>query len=285
MAGSIAERVHRYILDGSDDDLRRLLLVSELAAEQTRATFRRAGVDEGWSAIECGCGPLGGLAILAEAVGPNGRVLGVDFSEPSVERARSVLGALDVENVEVVVGDVNEADGTSLGGPFDLAYSRQFLMHQPDPLHSLRSIGGLLRPGGLLIALEPLRNLPPRSHPHLDALDSCWELLHQVRDRTGVPPAAVEDLAQTATAAGFEVLDTGGWFAVTAPEEGFGFYAATTAALKDRATELGVASGAAVDELVTTLRAASADGYRWVASAGCLDLTLRRATEETLSAC
>jgi hypothetical protein len=55
-AEAIAERVRRYILDGSDEDLRRLLGVAEIAGEQARSAFRRVGMQEGWHAIDCGCG-------------------------------------------------------------------------------------------------------------------------------------------------------------------------------------------------------------------------------------
>jgi SAM-dependent methyltransferase len=278
MAGTISERVSRYILDGSDEDLRRLLIISEVLAEQTRATFRRAGIADGGSAIECGCGPLGGLAILAETVGPSGRVVGVDSSQPSIERARSVLATLELGNVEVIVGDINEMDLAAIGGPFDLAYSRQFLMHQPDRLHTLKRIAGLVRPGGWLIALEPLRSVPPHSHPRLEALESCWNLLHAVRDRTGVPTWAVEELPNTARAAGFEVVNTEGYFAILEPPVGFEIYAVLLEALRPRAIELDVESASSVDELVNTLRAARTGDYHWVASVGCLSLMLRAPT-------
>jgi hypothetical protein len=61
MAEAIAERVRRYILDGSDEDLRRLLGVAETTGEMARAAFSRVGMQEGWHAIDCGCGPIGGL--------------------------------------------------------------------------------------------------------------------------------------------------------------------------------------------------------------------------------
>jgi ubiquinone/menaquinone biosynthesis C-methylase UbiE len=61
---------------------------------------------------------------MAEMVGPAGRVVGVDFSEPTAERARSVVAALELGNVEVVAGDIHELDAAAVGGPFDLAYTR-----------------------------------------------------------------------------------------------------------------------------------------------------------------
>jgi len=41
MAEAVAERVRRYILDGSEQDLRRLLSISEVTAEMARAAFGR----------------------------------------------------------------------------------------------------------------------------------------------------------------------------------------------------------------------------------------------------
>jgi ubiquinone/menaquinone biosynthesis C-methylase UbiE len=93
MAEEVTERVRRYILNGSDQDLRRLLSIAERGAEATRTAFRRVGVQQGWNTIDCGCGPHGGLAVLAEMVGPAGRVVGVDVSQAAVQRARAVVAA------------------------------------------------------------------------------------------------------------------------------------------------------------------------------------------------
>jgi hypothetical protein len=68
MAGQAAERVSHYIPDGSDQDLRRLLIISELNAAAARAAFGGVGVQPGWNAIDCGCGPLGGLARRADEI-------------------------------------------------------------------------------------------------------------------------------------------------------------------------------------------------------------------------
>jgi SAM-dependent methyltransferase len=176
MAEAIAERVRRYILDGSDEDLRRLLGVAESTREMARSAFRRVGMQEGWHVIDCGCGPIGGLAVMAEMAGPAGRVVGVDFSEPAIQRARSVVAALQLGNVELFAGDIHELDAAVVGGPFDLAYTRFFLMHQPDPVWTLSQIARLLRPGGWVVAQEALRSPPPRSHPPsmLLALTGIW---------------------------------------------------------------------------------------------------------------
>src|SRR5215475_6517479 len=94
MGEAIAERVRRYILDGGDEDLRRLLTLAEATREMARSAFRRVGMQPGWHAIDCGCGPIGGLAVMAEMVGPAARIVGVDFNTSAVEQARTVASAL-----------------------------------------------------------------------------------------------------------------------------------------------------------------------------------------------
>lgn len=84
MADAVTERVRRYILD-------RLRL---------RAHRRPCG---------------------HEMVGPAGRVVGVDLNPAAVQRARAVASALELDNVEVVAGNLHELDPAALGGPFDLA--------------------------------------------------------------------------------------------------------------------------------------------------------------------
>jgi ubiquinone/menaquinone biosynthesis C-methylase UbiE len=277
MAEAIAERVRRYILDGSDEDLRRLLGVAEATREMARSAFRRVGMQEGWHAIDCGCGPIGGLAVIAEMVGPAGRVVGVDFSEPAVQRARSVVAALELGNVELFAGDFHELGPAAVGGPFDLAYTRFLLMHQPDPVRTLSQIARLLRPGGWVVAQEALRDPPPRSHPHLDALGAYWDLAYQVLERAGgVPHDAVNGLPGSARAAGLEVVEVGGSFPIVNPELGFDLHAGTLLAARERAVASGVATGQQVDDLVSEMRAAKGAGYEWVSTPFMLDLTFRK---------
>ena len=279
MAEAVAERVRRYILDGSDEDLRRLLSIAEVSAEMARAAFRRIGMQQGWTAIDCGCGPIGGLAVMAEMAGPGGRIVGVDFNPAAVQRARAVASALELDNVEVVAGDLHELDPAALGGPFDLAYTRLFMMHQADPVRTLRRIAGFLRPGGWFVAQEALRIPPPRSHPYLEALTGYWNLIYELLDRAGVPPGTVGDLPRSAREAGFEVAGMSGCFETADPELAFEIHASTLAAAAERAVQSGIAAGR-IDDLVQEIRAAKDGGYEWVSSPFYLDLTLRKPTVE-----
>ncbi len=277
MTKATAEQAGRYVLDGGDEDLRRLLSIAEVAAETARHAFRRVGIGAGWTAIDCGCGPIGALAVLAEMVGPAGRVVGVDFSEPTIQRARSVVAALGLQNVELAVGDIHNLDAATVGGPFDLAFTRCFLMHQADPARTLGQIAGLLRPGGWIVAQEPLPSPPPRSHPHLTALATYWDLLHEVMDMAGAPRGNVEGLERAARAAGLEVAEADGNFRTLDPQLGFEIHAATLAAARERAAQSGIAAGK-IDDLFLTLQAAKSGHYQWVSSPFFLDLALRKPT-------
>jgi SAM-dependent methyltransferase len=276
MSETIGERLRRYVLDSSDEDLQRLLHIAELSAEPTRAAFSKIGMEPGWRVIDCGCGPLGALAVMAEMVGPEGRVVGIDFSEPAVQRARSTASTLGLDNVEVHVGDIHDVDEQAVGSGFDLAFTRLFLMHQPDPARTMQRIAALLRPGGWLVAHEALRSPPPRSSPPLDALTTYWELLYDVVEELGAPQGSVDELARRARDSGFEVAETSGFFQVLEPELGFDVHASTIAAARSRAVESGVASEAELDALERTLRAAKEGGYDWVTTPFLLALTLRR---------
>jgi ubiquinone/menaquinone biosynthesis C-methylase UbiE len=275
MTDAVSERGSRYILDGTDQDLRRLLSIAELSAEMARAAFRRLGVQPGWNVIDCGCGPIGGLTVLAEMVGPAGRIVGVDANTAAIQRARMLLSALELGNVEVVAGDLHELDPAALGGPFDLAYTRCFLMHQADPVRTLRHVAGLLRPGGWLVAQEPLPSPPPRSHPHLDALTSYWNLIYESLYRAGTPLGAVENLPRSAREAGFEVAAMSGSSAIAGPEL-FETHAGTLIAARERGTQLGIAAER-IDDLARTIQTAKSGEYEWVTSPFYLDLTLRMA--------
>ena len=187
------------------------------------------------------------------------------------------MAALELGNVELFAGDIHELGTAAVGGPFELAYTRLFLMHQPDPVRTLSQIARLLRPGGWIVAQEALRGPAPRSHPHLDALGVFWDLTYQVLERAGgVPHDTVDGLAGSARAAGLDVVAVDGSFATVDPELGFELHAATLLAARERAVASGTAGGQQVDDLVSDLRAAKGGGYEWVSTPFFLDLTLRK---------
>lgn len=272
----ISERIQRYILDGSVEDLRRLLRIAQISGDAARTAFRRVGAQDGWVAIDCSCGPIGALAMLAEIVGPNGHVVGVDFSEPSLRMARSVI-ALGLDNAEVLAGDVNARAVEGLaGGRFDLAFTRCFLIHQPDPAHTLGRIAELLRPRR--------EGRGPRAAPQ-----PASAVVSPLRGADGILGADPRSDGVSGHAAPHHRRPTGGrlcsrprghqperLFDIVAPQVGFDLHASTLAAAKDRAIQSGRTTEDRVDEFVNDLRAAAHDPHDWVSTPFYLDLALQK---------
>ena len=276
MTQRAGDRVQRYLLDGSDEDLKRLLGLAEAHGEMARTALRRSGIAPGWNVIECGCGPIGALVQIAELVGEAGRVTGVDLNLAAVERARSVAAALGLGNVRAFAADVHDLEAGDAGGPFDLAYTRLLLVHQHDPERTLRQIAGLVKPGGWVIAQEPLALPLPRSFPDFDAVGAAWGLMADLVERSGAPSEAAEQLPRWAAAAGLEVVRMDGSFSFGPPEAYFDQYAGALTAMRERAVGAGLTTGQDIDAIVASLAAAQPAAYEWVTSPAYLDLTLRK---------
>lgn len=123
------------------------LWASQLALVQGELLAAAAPVP-GERVLDVACGT--GLVTLAaaEAVGPQGQVLGVDISGEMVEAARRRAQARRLGNLEFA-----RMDGERLelpDGGFDLALCALGLMYLPEPLQALRELRRVLRPGGRL---------------------------------------------------------------------------------------------------------------------------------------
>ncbi|MFL6245296.1 MAG: class I SAM-dependent methyltransferase [Thermoanaerobaculia bacterium] len=164
-----------YSLGATDAELRRLIQLASHEEDRVIDACRRAGVREGATVLDLGCGPLGALAALANVVGSEGTVIGIDANAHALEKARSLL-----PHVRLLQADVNELSHEQLGvDRVDLVYSRLMLLHQPDPARVIGRMAALLDPGGVVIAHEP-SDLPahaPASEPHVSAMTRVWELV------------------------------------------------------------------------------------------------------------
>lgn len=69
---------------------------------------RALDLDPGDTVVEFGCGPGVNLPALREAVGPTGRVVGVDLTRAMLARARGLVEREGWENVSLVQGDAIE---------------------------------------------------------------------------------------------------------------------------------------------------------------------------------
>jgi SAM-dependent methyltransferase len=94
--------------------------------------------------LDIGCGYGDTTRRLAELVGPEGEVVGVDVSEPFLDLAREEAAAQGLDNIDYRFGDVQIAD---LGGPYDYVFSRMGVMFFANPVQALRNVREAMRPG------------------------------------------------------------------------------------------------------------------------------------------
>jgi SAM-dependent methyltransferase len=183
-------RSETYYVAETDETIGRLIRLSRLEAQNVLDGLRRTDLGPGDKVVELGCGPLGALNELSDLVGPVGTVVGVDMDQAALGHARALLDRAGRDNVRLIHANVNAEPSEELRrlGPFDAAYCRAFLLHQPDPAQTLRRIAALLRPGGHVVAHELLEDPPPRSEPEVPEIGQFCSWLREVGQRVGTAP-------------------------------------------------------------------------------------------------
>jgi SAM-dependent methyltransferase len=135
----------------------------------------RLGLREGWRCVDVGAGGGDVSVALAEIVGRDGRVYAVD-SDPGARDAAAAAAAPHAQ----VIAITQAGEDLLLPEPVDLAFCRFLLMHVADPVVVLRRMGRAARPGGWVVAQEPITSagrvggeplsMPDAPHPDVGAL-------------------------------------------------------------------------------------------------------------------
>jgi demethylmenaquinone methyltransferase/2-methoxy-6-polyprenyl-1,4-benzoquinol methylase len=128
----------------------------------------RAELESGDYALDACCG-TGDLAFeLARRVGPEGRVIGSDFSEPMLDLARSKAAERQASSVRFEWGDALELSYDA--GTFDAVTVGFGVRNFADLDRGVGELTRVLKPGGRLVILE-ITN--PR-RPPLSTFFSLW---------------------------------------------------------------------------------------------------------------
>jgi ubiquinone/menaquinone biosynthesis C-methylase UbiE len=127
----------------------------QLAATDPGRDYKRRLLAEldlrrGHTVLDLGCGPGADLATMADRVGEQGTVIGVDHDPAMVEAAQHRVEQSNIE-IRLASGSALPLDDHSV----DRARIDRVLMHVESPAAILAEVGRVLRPGGLVGLVEP----------------------------------------------------------------------------------------------------------------------------------
>ncbi len=110
--------------------------------------FSLGRLAQGEVVLDIGCGAGFDTLQAAGQVGPSGRVIAVDMTEPMLERTREGAAALGLDNVDARHGFAEElpAEDESI----DVVISNGVINLCPDKMAVMKEINRVLRPGGRL---------------------------------------------------------------------------------------------------------------------------------------
>jgi demethylmenaquinone methyltransferase/2-methoxy-6-polyprenyl-1,4-benzoquinol methylase len=126
------------------------LLVDRLTRSMRRDAVSELALDPGGTVLDLGCGPGGSGHRLGESVGPDGRVVGLDYSSGMVRRAQRRLDS-------VPPADVIRADAATLPlatDSVDGVLASLALSAMPRLDRVLDEVARVVRPGGRLVVLD-----------------------------------------------------------------------------------------------------------------------------------
>jgi 2-polyprenyl-3-methyl-5-hydroxy-6-metoxy-1,4-benzoquinol methylase len=141
-----------YVLGHTPVEQQRLIRQARYLAPATEHFLQDAGIVSGMRVLDIGCG-IGDVTLLvAQRVGPAGRVVSIDLDQASIDTACKRALAVGFDNTIFHRADIATFSDAN---PFDAIVGRLVLEFLPDPIAAIRHLSGLLRPGGIMALQEP----------------------------------------------------------------------------------------------------------------------------------
>jgi SAM-dependent methyltransferase len=150
MDTAVREHADGYSLGHAPEEYERLRAQARVWEQATGRLLDQVGLGSGASCLDAGCGPGEVMRMMAERVGPSGRVLGIDVDTRLGGTALAALHRADHRQCAFHGHDLN-TDEPIAGAPFDLVYARLLLFHLPQRVAVLRRLWAAVAPGGHLI--------------------------------------------------------------------------------------------------------------------------------------
>jgi len=177
----------RHTISGRYDRIAKFIPVLDrlffLPRDLRRMAALRLGLNRGDSVLEIGCGTGNSFSYLRDAVGPAGRIYGVDISPGMLRRAKRRCNANRWHNIEL-----HECDAVDYVAPAPLDGVLFSLSYNTIPHHRavLRKAWRQLRPGGRLVIMDA--KLPPGRGGQMLLPFSLWLMKHTMLGNPLIQP-------------------------------------------------------------------------------------------------
>lgn len=154
-----------YALARGQQASKRLDLQHSLYEHASQKHLANAGLTQGQTVCDVGCGTGTILAHLSQTVGPTGHVYALDASQAQLILAQKKASRLLLRNITFIQEDITlpcHLERESL----DLVYARFLLMHIQTPEKAIHVMKSLLKPGGVCVSQESILEEVHASSPY-----------------------------------------------------------------------------------------------------------------------
>lgn len=189
-------------LDAAEVD--RYQRMAAAARAEEGDAWQRAGIVPGARVVDLGCGPGATLIAMAETVGPDGLVQGIDGDPEAVVTATRLIAEMDLGNATAAVGDVGES-GLDPGSS-DVVVLRHVLAHNgPIEQRIVDHAASLVVPGGCVYLVD-IDSTMFRMRPQPPVLAELWDRYREFHLLRGNDLQVWLRLPDLLEAAGLDVL-------------------------------------------------------------------------------
>jgi SAM-dependent methyltransferase len=189
-----------YVLGRTSAEAERLQLQAAILAPHSAHLLRLAGITPGMRVLDVGCGAGDVSMLLAELVGPDGSVIGVDADPAVLELARARTASAGLANVSYIEQNL---DGLRLDQPVDALVGRLILLYLREPAATVRALSRLVRSGGVISFQEYVMSRG-RAVPAVPMVSRCMDWIIGAFRAAGLNPDLGEQVSSVLRDSGLE---------------------------------------------------------------------------------
>jgi trans-aconitate 2-methyltransferase len=197
------EALKSYPIKGGKTGRDRLSVLARVLAPTTDQLIAQAGSLTGAKVVDAACGGGDVTFALAQRVGPEGHVTGLDLDEEKVKATSEAAASRGLRNVSFEVADVSKPWKVAEA---NLVYARFILTHLREPEALLRQALAALKPGGTVL-VEDIDIAGHFSYPDCTAFKAYYELYIALSRRRGGDPLIGRRLPLLLEQAGFDKVE------------------------------------------------------------------------------